>query len=333
MSSGPPMMVGEAVMVHHPHDSPNISHHHVPMSHPQNVEMHHQHLAASSRPMCGSMQETVHSNQIHPGENVISQLGNSAMVTNVNSSGMVVQGQLQVQPQQQRVVLNNQLGDQNSPGRPNIQMIPFGMNNPQRQNVPSKAQGPQFYNNQYSQLQQFEHNKYVKPYMQPMGGGQVINGYKPHVVMNPHNPPMVSSLQKIQWQNKMQQGQGQVIMSMQNTQASQSSPNVYERVPPLHHSSLTTIWQDEIKKKRSKLEKMDKKRPFNIVDCQLTAHAPCPNIDVRQIPPENARPVGVEQTSQNSQATCSPSFLEDPSGYLAQQTALLNSTISRQTGM
>ena len=28
-----------------------------------------------------------------------------------------------------------------------------------------------------------------------------------------------------------------------------------------------------------------------------------------------------------------PSFLEDPSGYLAKQTALLNSTISRQTGV
>lgn len=31
--------------------------------------------------------------------------------------------------------------------------------------------------------------------------------------------------------------------------------------------------------------------------------------------------------------TLGPSFLDDPSGYLAQQTALLNSTISRQTGV
>lgn len=35
----------------------------------------------------------------------------------------------------------------------------------------------------------------------------------------------------------------------------------------------------------------------------------------------------------NSTNVNGPSFLDDPSGYLAQQTALLNSTISRQTGV
>ncbi|KAJ8974368.1 hypothetical protein NQ317_002968 [Molorchus minor] len=64
--------------------------------------------------------------------------------------------------------------------------------------------------------------------------------------------------------------------------------------------------------------------------CQ-TSHPPCPNIDVRQIPNES-RAVIINQVPHNNQSASSPSFMEDPSGYLAQQTALLNNTINRQTG-
>ncbi|RZF40926.1 hypothetical protein LSTR_LSTR015594, partial [Laodelphax striatellus] len=53
---------------------------------------------------------------------------------------------------------------------------------------------------------------------------------------------------------------------------------------------------------------------------------PCPNVDVRNIHNDQ------KNNSQPMIFNNVPSFMEDPSGYLAQQTALLNSTISRQTG-
>jgi hypothetical protein len=76
--------------------------------------------------------------------------------------------------------------------------------------------------------------------------------------------------------------------------------NTYERVPPLHHHNPPVpVWNSELKKKQNKIV-----RKRYSEDCP-------PNVEVRNM-------------------TESPSFMDDPSGYLAQQTALLNSTISRQ---
>lgn len=113
-----------------------------------------------------------------------------------------------------------------------------------------------------------------------------------------------------------------------------SVPNgFYERVAPVcRNSPPTALWADEAAKKKIKYAKLMRKRG-SLVDNQLKrvdSQEVCPNIDVRQISIDGNRPpISHIQQSQNM---ASPSFLEDPSGYLAQQTALLNSTINRQKG-
>ncbi|XP_024085445.1 uncharacterized protein LOC106664879, partial [Cimex lectularius] len=81
-------------------------------------------------------------------------------------------------------------------------------------------------------------------------------------------------------------------------QNKQQQNNVYERVPPLHPNSTVPAWNQDFKRKQHRIIK---KRYSD----------DCPN-------------------GENRSSSEQPSFMEDPSGYLAQQTALLNSTISRQ---
>ncbi|XP_021935845.1 uncharacterized protein LOC110837716 isoform X3 [Zootermopsis nevadensis] len=143
------------------------------------------------------------------------------------------------------------------------------------------------------------------------------------------------------------------------------SPSGYDRVPPLHHHTPPLpVWTEEISRKKPKGSGKSgllnrKQRSYNVLDHQqhhrigiagipgsggpspMDSHAPCPNIDVRQIPIEHNRPPpshanNTDSSNPTYMAGTShnvPSFMEDPSGYLAQQTALLNSTISRQTGV
>ncbi|XP_073971910.1 six-banded isoform X2 [Rhodnius prolixus] len=80
----------------------------------------------------------------------------------------------------------------------------------------------------------------------------------------------------------------------------QNKLQVYERVPPLHQPPAP-VWTADIKKKQQPPKILQRKR-FSDEN---------PNLDTGIIPDQ-------------------PSFMDDPSGYLAQQTALLNSTISRQ---
>lgn len=143
------------------------------------------------------------------------------------------------------------------------------------------------------------------------------------------------------------------------------SPSGYDRVPPLHHHTPPLpVWTEEISRKKPKGSGKSgsanrKQRQYNILDhhqhhrmsiagipgsggpSPMDSHAPCPNIDVRQIPIEHNRPPPSHPNNSDSSNSSYmagtnhnvPSFMEDPSGYLAQQTALLNSTISRQTGV
>ena len=58
----------------------------------------------------------------------------------------------------------------------------------------------------------------------------------------------------------------------------------------------------------------------------LFRRSPCPNVDVRQIPPEQNRPPAGSLLPQRSSSS-GPTFFEDPSAYLAQQTVLLQSSL------
>lgn len=230
---------------------------------------------------------------IGPNGQVISVQG--GLNSNQVNNGVVIQGQngVPTQPHQHRVFINNQPNEPSGPGRPNIQMIPVGVTN-QRDN---QNRLHHFYNqSQYPQIQ-YDPSKQMRPTFLP--GNNQMNGFRPQAMQAPV---------KMQWPNRIQN----------------QAPNAYERVPPLHpHTPTPTMWQDEIKRKKVKLGKIVK-RPYHMMDPAI--HPPCPNIDVRQIPTENGRQVIINQNS------ASPSFMEDPSGYLAQQTALLNNTINRQTG-
>lgn len=88
-------------------------------------------------------------------------------------------------------------------------------------------------------------------------------------------------------------------------------PNPYERVPPLH-PHLPPGWSEE----RKKVVK-GSKSPTNVAVRKQKFPNQTHNTHLKRIDVANA-PV--------------PSFMDDPSGYLAQQTALLNSTILKQTG-
>ncbi|XP_044726816.1 putative uncharacterized protein DDB_G0271606 [Chrysoperla carnea] len=133
-----------------------------------------------------------------------------------------------------------------------------------------------------------------------------------------------------------QQQQSLQIQQQQQQQQQQSVSNIYDRVPPLHHHTPPPpIWNDDSSRKtKTKVCKtIRKSRPYSTtVDHRNeNQQIACPNIDVRQISSDHhTRNIQIQQSSSSPSG---PSFMEDPSGYLAQQTALLNSTISRQTGI
>lgn len=286
-----------------------------------------------------SVQGPIHSSGLHSNQLVATNGVNpSNQVIGSGNANIVLQGQ----QSQQRIFISGQPVEPNGPGRPNLQVVPVTIST-SRQDSNGRLQQSQY--NQQPQyqgvMQQFDANKVRGPFIQHPGS-QVVNGYRPsgshqhnQIVQN---PVMINPQQKV-WQrmpniqaNILQQNQ----IPIQQNQHAQLNSNVYERVPPLHqHSPSTTVWTDEINKKKIKIKTV-KKRPYSLIDGQhrtIESQGPCPNIDVRQIQNEQGRPVVVNQYGQQNQnPSSSPSFMEDPSGYLAQQTALLNSTISRQTG-
>lgn len=309
-----------------------------------NIHVHHQHIIGPNGQVI-SVQGPINSNQVSSNAQPINQIVNTSMITNPNN-GVVIQGQnvVPTQSHQHRVFINSQPSEPSGPGRPNIQMIPIGVpNQPQRQDIQQHHRvHPNFYNNQqyHPQMQQYDVSRQVRPtFLQ--GNNQIMNGgFRPQNIVHSQNsqimqaPTMINQQQRLQWPtnrlqpNNMNQ-QHQIPMAIQNA----SPPNVYERVPPLHqYTPAPTVWQEDVKKKKIKLGKLAKNRPYHMMECS-SLPTPCPNIDVRQIPGENGRSVIINHLPQNNQNAASPSFMEDPSGYLAQQTALLNNTINRQTGL
>ena len=65
----------------------------------------------------------------------------------------------------------------------------------------------------------------------------------------------------------------------------------------------------------------------------LFRRSPCPNVDVRQMPAEYNRPPTGSLLPQvrSANATAGPSFFDDPSAYLAQQTVLLQTSLQNGT--
>lgn len=339
---GSPVIVGEnAVMVQHPNLSNNISN----QTLPQNQQIQ---ISSSMGPVNIHPQQIIGSN----GQIISVQgpINSQNQMSHPNSAGVVLQGHNVIQnhqPHQQRIFVNGQPNEPSGPGRPNIHMIPVNISSQQNiishqnpaipQRLPHPQQQIQFYNSQqFPPSQQFDPSKNLRQF------NSVMNGFRPQNIPNqPNNHMMqIQQQQKMQWQNRVQVQQHQQVQqpSQQSHQvpignASPQSiqPNVYERVPPLHHHTPSpTMWQEEIKRKKAKLGKVVKNRPY-VMEVVQPNNSPCPNVDVRQIPGEN-RSVIINQIPHINQSAPSPSFMEDPSGYLAQQTALLNSTINRQTG-
>nr|XP_034174035.1 protein split ends-like isoform X3 [Osmia lignaria] len=109
--------------------------------------------------------------------------------------------------------------------------------------------------------------------------------------------------------------------------------NSFDRVPPLHHHiPQASTWTDEVARKKAKSSKImvKKQRQHSVTEIRsnsLDQSAPSPIDEFNEKNQQSNNQIGSTVNSSG------PSFLEDPSGYLAQQTALLNSTISRQTGV
>ncbi|XP_046963251.1 uncharacterized protein LOC124532396 isoform X3 [Vanessa cardui] len=103
------------------------------------------------------------------------------------------------------------------------------------------------------------------------------------------------------------------------------NPVMCSRVPPLpqHYNMMGQQWPSvEIKKRTKNNNKTPKKKSI-----QSDKPIMYGNNGMRQMP----EPKG-KSCDDGSRSTV-PSFMDDPNGYLAQQTVLLNNTISRQVGI
>lgn len=292
---------------------------------------------------------------------------NSANNIMIQGQNMNMANQLQQrmpQPQEVRGPCRQIQSNMNVlPSSPNASNIQQDFN--QRMQQQQQAQQQQFYGqnipyqnnmdqNKILQQQQFDPSKAVRPNF-VQNSNNVFPGYRtdqtPVGVQQNHQMVMVSASNQQKPQQWQHNKPGTPVQTIQNPVGNQNSPvasvqnhpsphmqtqNVFDRVPPLHHHTPPPpVWNEDMNRKKVKMSKQSKKqRPYNVADAQqrFTTNenqSPCPNVDVRQIQSENKALLQHNQYPQSS----GPSFMEDPSGYLAQQTALLNSTISRQTGV
>lgn len=105
-----------------------------------------------------------------------------------------------------------------------------------------------------------------------------------------------------------------------------ASQGMCSRVPPLpqHYNMLGQQWPPlDTNKKKGKANKGGKKKNSPVENKIITFGGN--GMRLVQEPKGNCS----DETASNNV----PSFMDDPSGYLAQQTVLLNNTISRQVGM
>lgn len=298
------------------------------------------------------LQQQQHQHQVHSQHQQSHQLSiqhDPTSIVQMNQQGMIVNHhdiqqkiqQQQIQQQQQQLQQGIMYQSQD------IQMLLR-----QQQQHQQQLQQNQFYSDtqqqhtvspqtQYSPVQQrLDRPSYIP--QQQIETQQVYDAYsnRNHTMIVPQNgqetnlviqgqpsraPPWQNRHQQIHIQQQHQQ-QHQPILS-QHQQINGSSPsNVYERVPPLHHHTpppppTPPLWDENSIKKHKSNKSAKKHQSSRYLQNPDSA---CPNIDVRQIST-------ADRQNYEAPASSGPSFLDDPSGYLAQQTALLNSTIQRQT--
>ncbi|KAF7270859.1 hypothetical protein GWI33_016197 [Rhynchophorus ferrugineus] len=296
-------------------NQPIPTNHQISYNNGPNVHLH-------SHQLIGPNGQIINVQGIPQGPNNVVQQGPNQLVQGQN----VLQNPSHQQSHQSRLFVNGQPSEPSGPGRPNMQMVPCNIPNQQIKSVEIQ----QRLQHQQQHLYGNQPGPYQDPNKPSRRFNQVMNGPRTQNQISNQNQLMQIQQQKIQWQNKMQQGISpqQLAVQPQNSQMS----NIYERVPPLHQHAPNTIWQDEMRRKKVKLNKVIKNRQYHMVEnCQVNQNS-CPNIDVRQISNDANRTLVINQIQPHSQTVSSPSFMEDPSGYLAQQTALLNNTINRQTG-
>lgn len=205
------------------------------------------------------------------------------------------------------------------------------------QNVNQKLQ--QVYCN-HSEMFQNSHNffvnKNIKPAYLSNPSNSAPNVFKSQVSEN-QTLTIVNATAKTTWQNRMPSNVNQHLippnhLSQIEQNTSINKLNVYGKTSPIQNSELSgSVWIDDARKKM-KLNKSTRKRSC-IPDVQsrsMECQELNTNVDIRCISGENES-VTVRQLPPHSHYAPSPSFMDDPSGYLAQQTALLNNTINRQT--
>ena len=111
-------------------------------------------------------------------------------------------------------------------------------------------------------------------------------------------------------------------VSGQNNTPCAGSPNLDAQNAncPQWNEENVSVSNASTPEKRKRNTSRAKKR----LKTQVERSSPCPNVDVRLIRPDPSTPTGP--------AVSGPSFMDDPSGYLAQQTALLNNTMAGGVG-
>ncbi|KAJ8674831.1 hypothetical protein QAD02_010617 [Eretmocerus hayati] len=148
---------------------------------------------------------------------------------------------------------------------------------------------------------------------------QANNQYQQNQIsyqMRNFDPNRTTTVQQIQ--NSQQIAQNQNIQALNVNQVQNISCNVIDRIPPLQqHVHQDSSWTEEVARKRAKTIKNAFKNKRQLSNS---------NTSLDQC-------LSGDEFSDKLNPQSGPSFLDDPSGYLAQQTALLNSTISRQTGV
>ncbi|KAJ8974369.1 hypothetical protein NQ317_002969 [Molorchus minor] len=264
--AGSPVVVGDGSMMVQQSNTPsNISHPQIQQNQ-QIVSNNPNAVNIQSQQIIGPNGQIINVHPINANQN---QTVNH--IPHPNSGGVILQGQnvvqAQQQPQQHRIFINGQ-PEPSGPGRPNIQMIPVSISNQQgimnqqrqdaQQRVQQVQQQPQqlhFYNSPFPPVQQYDQIKNVRPF------NPAMNGFRPQN----NNQIVPASLQaqhqqqKMQWHHRMQHNinqQQQQPQPSQQVQINQPGPqpvqgNIYERVPPLHQHTPSSVWQEEIKRKRS----------------------------------------------------------------------------------
>ncbi|KAK4881788.1 hypothetical protein RN001_005107 [Aquatica leii] len=313
------------------------------------IQVHQQHIVGSNGQII-SLQNPVYPNVQHLSNSP--NIGSGTMITN-GPNGIIIHDQNVIADQeaQQKLYINGQPIESSGPGRPNIQTLPIVQTTQNKQDATQRLQQQAFCSESFHYqgvMQQFDASKNIRTSFIP-GNCKVKpdhQQYNPMIQQNNHmsiqnagGSILIQQKEKPMWPNRPPNSISNTVHVNQSSLSPQIKPSILnseERVPPLYqHTPSVSVWSDDMTRKKVKPSKSMKKRQFNLVDNSRVVQVEslsCSNVEVRQQNTENDRTVPLHESPQSTQSS-SPSFMEDPSGYLAQQTALLNSTISRQTGM